>query len=336
VLNDDLRRHYDSVTVVLTGGYGYIGAALAAALRETSARVVLVSRAERPPVPGTETLTADVRTNTCWTQILGRADIIFHLAGNTSARRAAHDEAASLESTVRPVTLLAAAARASQRAPRVVYASTATVYGVTDRIPVSEDTEPKPATTYDFHKLCAERELERASRQGVLDGMSLRLPNVYGPSSGANAAPERGVLNRVAGLALEGADVPLYGGGRYLRDYVYIDDVVRAFLMAGVREEMSGGSVNVGSGIGTAVRDAFHLVVERAERLTGRRARLLDAPWPSETDPIASRNFVADIRRVASWCGWRPEVSLSDGIDRLLASFNGVGSHFSRTLPEGR
>lgn len=320
ILSDDLRLQYEQARVVVTGGYGYIGAALAAALRETSARVVLVSRTVRPHVPGTEALTADVRTTAGWTQILERADIVFHLAGGTSARAAARDEAASLESTVRPVMLLVAAAQAAPRVPRVVYSSTATVYGVTDRLPIAEDTEPKPATTYDRHKLCAEQELARASHRGVLEGVSLRLPNVYGPSAGTSAAPDRGVLNRVARLALEGAEVPLYGGGRYVRDYVYIDDVVRAFCMAAVRAEMKGASFNVGSGTGTTVRDAFALVAERAERLTGRRARLLDAPWPPETDPIESRSFVADIRRVASWCGWRPAVSLPDGIDRLLAS----------------
>jgi nucleoside-diphosphate-sugar epimerase len=320
VVSEDFRRHYDNARVAVTGGHGYLGAALAAALRETSARVVLVSRAVRPPVPGTEALTADVRTTACWTQIVQRADIIFHLASNTSVREAARDEAASLESTVRPVTLLAAAAQAARRTPTVIYASTATVYGVTDLLPVSEDTDLRPATAYDVHKVCAERELERASRQGVLQATSLRLPNVYGPSPGATTARERGVLNRVARLALEGEDVPLYGGGRYVRDYVYIDDVVRAFVMSAAHTDMNGASFNVGSGTGTTVRDAFHLVAERAERLTGRRARLLDSPWPPETNPIASRNFVADIQRIMSRCGWRPEVSLSDGIDRMLAT----------------
>jgi nucleoside-diphosphate-sugar epimerase len=319
VIGDDLPGRYDGVAVAVTGAYGYIGAALVAALRETSARVLLVSRTSRLPVSGTEALTADVQTSTCWTEILRRADIVFHLAGNTSVRVAAANAAASWQSTVLPITLLAgAASRGSRRPPRVVYASTATVYGITESLPVCEETDPKPATTYDAHKLEAERELKHASRHGLVEGVSLRLANVYGPSTGASAAAERGVLNRVARLALAGDDIAVYGGGCYLRDYVYIDDVVRALLMTGVQPQLTSVSLNVGSGAAMLIRDAFQLVADRTERMTARRVRLQDAPWPPDTDPIEFRSFVADIERIGFLCGWRPTVSLPMGVDRLL------------------
>jgi nucleoside-diphosphate-sugar epimerase len=192
------------------------------------------------------------------------------------------------------------------------------VYGLTDTLPVAEHTEPRPITTYDVHKLFGEYVLKLASMQGVLQSVSLRLGAVYGPSSGASFAAERGVLNRVTALALQGSDLPLYGDGNYLREFVYIDDAVRAFLMTGTPSGIVGDTFNVGSGRAITVRDAFHLVAERVERATGRKGLVCEVPWPHEASPIDFRHFEADISRISAACGWKPTVSPAEGIDRLI------------------
>ena len=104
--------------------------------------------------------------------------------------------------------------------------------------------------------------------------------------------------------------------------YVYIDDVVRAFLSAGILPRTTGRVFNVGSGVATAVRDAFALIVDQANRATGATSRLCDVPWPEEPDPIESRNFVADVRRMEDTYGWKPMVSLPDGVHRLIDSLS--------------
>ena len=303
---DTPARGYDHLSVAVTGSRGYIGAALVEALGTTTARVVAVSRPD-----------ADVRATDCWARIVATADIIFHLAGNTSVHEAATDPEGSRQSTVLPLQHLAAAAHAAGRCPRVVFASTATVYGLTATLPVAEDTEARPVTTYDRHKLAAEQALAAASTAGLVDGVSLRLANVYGPSPAPSSAGDRGVLNRVTRLALAGQDVCLFGDGHYLRDYVYIADVVRAFLVAGLQPG-AGGAFNVASGTGTTVRDAFHLVTERAARVSGRRSPIRHAPWPDTADPIEFRQFTADIDRMHTVFGWRPAVPLADGVDGLI------------------
>ena len=256
--------HYGSKTVAITGASGYLASVLINALQKTPAHILRVSRQELPPISGTETLKADVRASDCWEEIVSKADVIFHLAGNTSVYAAAKNPAGSLSATVLPITHLIAAAQAAGHKRRVVFASTATVYGLADDLPVAEDAEPKPITNYDLHKLFVEKQLELATKQGVLEGVSLRLANVYGPSSSTSSADDRGILNRITRLALQGADLQLYGDGAYLRDYVYIDDVVRAFMVAGLGEGVAGRLFNVASGKGIPVRKIFHLVTERA------------------------------------------------------------------------
>src|SRR5438552_4918428 len=135
----DFDPSYANRTVVVTGGTGYLASALCASLKKTPARILVVSRRALAPGDGIESLTADIRTRDCWQAIVDRADIVFHLAGNTSVYAAAKDAADSLTSTVLPLVHLAAAAREAGRQPRVVYASTATVYGLTEKLPVAED-----------------------------------------------------------------------------------------------------------------------------------------------------------------------------------------------------
>ena len=318
---DDAINHYGNKTVAITGASGYLASALIDALQKTPAHILRVSRRDLHPISGTETLKADVRTSDCWENVVSKADIIFHLAGNTSVYAAAKSPADSLNSTVLPITHLVKAAQESRRRPRVVFASTATVYGLTNELPVSEDAPTEPVTNYDLHKLFAEKQLGLASNQGILEGVSLRLANVYGASSSNSSANDRGILNRITRMALQGANLKLYGDGNYLRDYVYIDDVVSAFMVAGIAEKVVGRSFNVATGKGITVRDAFHLVAERAARVTGKRVNIENSPWPEGADPIEFRNYVADITGLQNFAGWHPMISLNEGVDRMIEFF---------------
>jgi nucleoside-diphosphate-sugar epimerase len=215
-----------------------------------------------------------------------------------------------------------------------VFASTATVYGVTERFAVGEEFEPRPITVYDLHKLFAEQQLALASRDGLIENVSLRLANVYGPSSSVSSAADRGVLNRITELALHGNDLSIYGDGSQLRDYVYIDDVVDAFLLAGLSDEIVEGPMNVATGRSISLKEAFALVAEGARKATGQNVRIRHAPWPANASAIEYRSYVADITRIARSFGWTPQVSLEAGIDHMIRTHleNG-GTSVNRFAP---
>ena len=123
-------------------------------------------------------------------------------------------------------------------------------------------------------------------------------------------------------MALQGATLQLYGGGDYLRDYVYIDDVVRAFMIAGVEGGLAGHSFNVATGKSITVREAFHLVASSVEVITGKRVHIERVRWPDGADPIEFRNFIADIASFQGTTGWRPTISLNQGVDCLIKHFS--------------
>lgn len=316
---------YENKTVAVTGASGYLASALIDALKETPVRILRVSRRDLLPISGMKSLKADIYSKDCWSEIVNQADIIFHLAGNTSVYTAVKNPADSLNSTVLPLTCLVAAAQEAGCIPRVVFASTATVYGLTNNLPVSEDTQTDPITNYDLHKLFAENQLKLASNQGILQGVSFRLANVYGWSPSTSSADDRGILNKITRLALQGVGFSLYGDGNYIRDYIYIDDVVRAFMIGGVANGLGGRSFNVASGKGITVHDAFHLVAERVEKFTGKSVSIHNVPWPKNADPIELRSFVADTTSFYNAAGWQSNICLEDGIDLMISQFSKLG-----------
>jgi nucleoside-diphosphate-sugar epimerase len=308
-------------TIAVTGASGYIGAALVEALVKRSCNIIRVSRTDLEELHGTQAIKADVRKADTWDKIVEQADIIYHLAGNTSVYETAKNPAESLNSTLLPLAHLIKAAQEDKCKPRIVFTSTATVYGLTSRHPVTEVIEPKPTTFYDLNKLFAEQQLSLATQQGLIDSVSLRLANVYGPSGSVSAASDRGILNKITAVALRGGDLMVYGDGNYCRDYVYITDVVKALLYAGISPDIGGQVYNVASGVGTMVKEAFQMVASQAAAITKIPVRVNETVWPTGVASIERRDFTADISKFSVATHWKPVVHLNEGIALLIAEY---------------
>ena len=316
-----LSKVFDcDLAVAVTGAGGYIGSALVEALENHGCRTLTVSSKQLIPGPNGHALHADVGNLDCWMEVVQFADVIFHLAGCTSVYAADSDPTESLNTTLLPVTQLLKAVSKIGRKPRVIMASTATIYGLTESLPVAENVMPNPITVYDLHKLFAELQLNLASSKGMLEGVSLRLANVYGPSKIRSGSADRGILNRVAVKALQGEEITIFGGGNHLRDYVYIDDVVKAFLAAGLAIGSPTGVFNVGTGNAVTINDAFRLVGQQIGLLTGNRVSFKIEPWPIRADPIELRNYAANFQKIHETFGWTPLTSLEEGIRLLINS----------------
>lgn len=306
--------------IVVTGGSGYIGSELVGELQKYNCNIIRTSRTPLTPIDGVQDKVFDLTSRDSWVEIVSIADIIFHLAGNTSIAFAEENIDSSLLSNLLPITHLAYAAKKLKRSPKVIYSSTATVYGMTDSYPVSENIQPKPVSVYDLHKLCVEQHLTMVNNQGIIDAKSLRLANVYGPSVSESGSKDRGILSRIAQSCIQGDTINVYGGGNYLRDYVYIDDVVDAFLCASMSDS-SDTIINVASGIGTTVKEVFQMIVNEVERSGETCCDIQNVNWPEGVNIIEKRNFVASNSRLKSMCGWRSNTSLEAGIRKLVQHY---------------
>jgi UDP-glucose 4-epimerase len=320
-MSSSLKDSYEGKVVLVTGGSGYIGSALIDKLKKFNCQIIRTSRTKGVPIAGVQDKILDLESKESWIEIVSSADVVFHLAGNTSIPFAEENVDNSLLSNLLPIANLIYASKKLKSCPKVIYASTATVYGMIETLPVSEEVIPRPVSIYDLHKLYAEQHLTMASNQGFLSAKSLRLANVYGPSLSESHSEDRGILSRITKACMQGHTVNAYGGGNYLRDYIYIDDVVDAFLCSGI-----AGSphtvLNVASGIGTTVKAAFEMIADEVEKNTGISANVIDTNWPQNINIIETRNFIASNNKLKSMLGWKVNVPLKTGIQRLVQHYS--------------
>ena len=320
-MNDIINNSLNDKNIIITGGFGYIGSALVDYLQHYKCNIVCVSRRDMSEKQMVRNWTLDLTKESSWKKIVDYADIIFHLAGNTSISVAEQDPKLNLIDSLTPIINLVHAAKDSKKTPRVVFASTVTLYGLTEILPVSEEAKPSPITTYDLHKLFIEQHLEMSTKNKIISATSLRLSNVYGPSLGRSSANDRGILNKVTELAINGKDITIYGEGNYIRDYIYIDDVVSAFIHTAIADHAVGKVLNVTSGVGHTIKDAFSLVSDYSAKLTGKKVKINHIEWPKGISMIERRNFIGNASELKRATKWQPNVSFEEGVDIIVEEF---------------
>ncbi|MBI4314142.1 MAG: NAD-dependent epimerase/dehydratase family protein [Candidatus Omnitrophica bacterium] len=304
---EEALSFYAARRILVTGAGGFLGSNLIQTLAPVRCRITPLRREDLAHLPA-------------WRRALDGVDVVFHFAAQTSAARAAENPPEDYNANVLPMVRLLEACRLDGRAPIILFAGTATEAGLSAAVPVNETEPDNPATVYDFHKWMAEQHLKRSVQDRVVRGATLRLTNVYGPGPAAGN-PDRGVINRMIANALKGLPLTLYGQGDFVRDYLYVEDAVYAFLAAGAQaDRLDGGHFVIGSGAGCTVAEAFDLVASQVGSITGRgieRGRPVEVKQvepPRPMSPIEMRNFVADSRSFSQATGWLAATSLGEGI----------------------
>jgi UDP-glucose 4-epimerase len=290
---------------VVTGGAGFIGSHLVDALVARGDEVVVVddlSSGKRENVnPKARLEQRDIRAGFG----AAGADVIFHLAAQADVQVSMHRPARDAEINV--VGTISVLEDAREAGTQVVFTSTGgAIYGECDG-PASEDAPRDPISPYGIAKLCAEEYVRGWNRTHGMTNVVLRLANVYGPRQ--EAGLEGGVVAIFLERMARGEETKIFGDGAQTRDFVYVGDVVGALLAAVGRE---GGVFNVGTGVETTVLDLNRACAAASGVGTEPRleaARLGDV-----------RRSVLDVSRAESALGWRPEVSLEDGLLRTWTS----------------
>lgn len=317
---------YRGKTVAVSGASGYIAAALVERLTCVAAKVVRLSRRALAPSTGCADLAGDYADCELWRRALPGADVVFHLAAQTSFYKAAENPDADFQANVAPMRALLETGRREGLKPFIVFAGSSTEAGLPLRQPIDENHPDEPLTVYDLHKLLSEKLLEGYVRQGAARGATLRLSNVYGPGPKSSAS-DRGILNAMIARALRGERLEVYGAGDPVRDYLHIDDMSAAFLAAGGSQAaLNGRHFVMGSGRGITLLEAFRLVAARVEAKTGRKVPVVSVPEPSGLSPIEARRLVADASAFRAAAGWAPKISLEDGIDLTINSMTPAGA----------
>jgi UDP-glucose 4-epimerase len=252
-------------TICVTGGAGFIGSHVADALVEAGHRVLIVddlSGGRKENVPdGAELAVFDVRSEEAAQFLVDReVGILVHHAAQMDVRRSVNDPRFDADVNILGLlNLLEAGRRGSLR--QVVFASTGgAIYGEQDQFPADEGHPARPVSPYGVAKLASERYLYYYHCQYGLEATCLRYANVYGPRQ--NPHGEAGVVAIFSRRLLDGEPATINGDGLQTRDYVYVDDVVRANVAAIDRPGFA--IFNVGTGVETDVNTLFEHIAEAA------------------------------------------------------------------------
>ncbi len=305
--------------VLVTGGAGFIGSHLVALLLERGHDVTVLDdlstgkRTNLPRAGGLTLQVGDVADQAALEAALDGQEAVVHLAAVASVEASVRDPVSThrtnLEGSIR---LFDTATRLGVK--RVLYASSAAVYGDNDALPLREDAEKRPMTPYAADKLAGEHYLGYFHRAGLLSGTAFRFFNVFGPRQDPSS-PYSGVISIFLDRARRGAPITVFGDGRQSRDFVYVSDVVAALASALERREAAAGAAqaselpvfNVARGSEVDLLQLLELV----ERLPGARAPLDVSFGPPRTGDI--RRSLADVARLRA-TGWEPLTPLQDGL----------------------
>jgi UDP-glucose 4-epimerase len=306
---------------LVTGGSGFIGSAVVDRLAGEGHQVTVVddlSTGRRENLDGalSSGLVELAEVDLAGPELAGvvagaRPEVVYHLAAQIDVRRSVadplHDARVNVLGTI---ALAKAALEAGCR--RLVFASSGgTVYGEPDpaALPIDEQYPPRVTSPYGVSKRSAEDYLASLADLHGLEPVSLRLGNVYGPRQDPHG--EAGVVAIFCNRLLAGEPVTIFGDGRQTRDYVFVEDVVDAFVAGGRHPEAPGARVNIGTGVETSVLELF-AALRGVSGLGGE-------PGFAPARPGELARIALDPAEAGRVLGWRPRVGLADGLARTWA-----------------
>lgn len=302
-----MSNRFTGKKCIVTGGAGFIGAHLAVQLLAEGASVTVIdnlSAGHKDRVPADASFVeADIQDEYTLKPLFAGVDYVFHAAAIPGVPISIEDPAYTHRVNVDGAFTVFEAARQAGVA-RIIFSSSAAVYGAQSASILTETMEPRPLSPYGFHKLAGEQMLRTWSGVYGIETVSLRYFNVYGSGMDPNG-PYAAVVGKFLDMKKNGKLLVITGDGEQTRDFVHVADIVEANIRAALSEKVGKGeAVNIGTGVGTSVNTIAELVGGEKEYVEARQE---------------VKDAVADITRARELLSYEPQTKLAEGINDLLA-----------------
>jgi UDP-glucose 4-epimerase len=327
-----LESGYAGKRVLVTGGLGFIGSNLAIRLVELGAEVTVADSLvpdlggnpfNVEPVEGRLAVSnADLRNPDAAHELVAGREVVFSIAGNVSHVDSMTDPFGDLDLNYRTQLAVLEALRRQGSPARVVYAGSRQQYGRPRYLPLDEHHPLEAIDVNGINKTAAEAATLLYHEVHGLQTSSLRLTNTYGPRMQMRH-PRQGFISWFVRRAIDGEEIELYGGGESLRDFNEVDDVVDAFLRAGIHEAAVGEAFNLGHAEPRTIR-------QFAETLVGvaGSGSLTERPFPPDRAGIDIGSVFANYGKIRGLLGWEPRVGLREGLARMVEYYRAHRHHY--------
>ncbi len=318
--------------VLITGGLGMIGSSLAHKLVECKANVTIVDAYIEPyganlfNINGVKDAVglniSDIRDKEAMKILVKDNDLIFNFAGQVSHNDSI--EKPFLDADINYIghlNVLECVRKYNPRA-KILFSGSRLQFGKIKYMPVDEKHPLDPETPYAFNKAVAEATYKYYFRQHGIRCVIFRIANPYGSRCQMKHS-KYSLVNFFLRQAMEDKEITIYGDGEQIRDYIYVDDLVDAFLCAASSEKSDGEVFNVGSGVGTKFVDMVKLIIDVV-----KKGRIKHVCWPEDYANVETGDYVTDISKIDAILNWRPSITLREGITKTYRYYKKYGKHY--------
>ncbi len=322
---------FKNTNILITGGLGFIGSNLAIRLVGLGASLTLVDSLIpeyggnlwniEPIKDKVRVNISDVRDEHAMKYLIQGQDFLFNLAGQTSHVDSMNNPYPDLEINARAQLTILEACRKYNPGIKVVFASTRQMYGAPQYLPVDEKHPLAPVDVNGINKMAGEwYHLVYNNVHGIKSSV-LRLTNTYGPRMRVKDARQTflGIWIR---RVIEKQPLLVYGDGKQIRDFNFVDDVVEAMLLAAHTDDANGEIFNLGADDPINLKNTARLLLDIAG--TGSFEIV---PFPEDRKTIDIGDYYADYRKIRAKLGWKPTVALDEGLGRTLAYYREHARH---------
>lgn len=328
----DFGGAFQGKRALITGGMGFTGSNLAIALVNAGAEVTIAD-AMLPgyagnlfniaPIRGRAAVHfCDVRDGKAMNSLAPAQDYVFHLAGQVDHILSLTNPFPDIDINIKGTAILMEALRRHNPQAKIIYTGTRGQYGPAVSLPVSEDAPTHPKGIYEISNLTAEKIIQVYHDVHGIAAVLLRLTNIYGPRAQMKH-PRYGVVNWFVRLAVDDETIQVFGDGKILRDFLYIDDAVEAILMSALEPKAVGEVLNVGIDQPTSFVELAEILIEVAGA-----GRWEFAAFSSERKAQEPGDFYSDISKIRRLVGWAPRTALKDGLRQTVAFYRCYKQHY--------
>lgn len=320
--NPIMESYFKNKNVLITGGLGFLGSALAHQLIASEANVTVIDNLD--PLYGGNVfnvngiaskiiiVTNDIRNMEVMLPLVERSDIIFHLAAQVSYIDSINMPYDDLDLNARATLNILECCRKVNLKAKIVFSSSRMVYGKVEQPMVTENCPTNPLSLYGIHKLTSEKYLLMYYKDFGVPTTVLRLTNPYGPRQQIKHS-KYSLVGWFIRQAIEGKVIKIFGDGNQLRDYIFVDDIVNAMLLCAKEHGAVGETINVGSGVSTKFCDMVSMVIKCV-----KNGKIEFVPWPDNYEKVETGDISVDVSKLKTITSYQPKISLVEGINKTF------------------
>lgn len=318
--------------VLVTGGLGFVGSNLCIKLVEFGAEVLIVDNMLpreggnlfniEPVKDKVKINISDIRNATSMNHLVKGMDYIFHIAGQVNHVDSVKNPLNDLSINVEGTLIIMEALRMENPDAKVIFTGTRGEYGSSLKLPVAESHAINPIGIYAITNFAAERIVLTYHNLHNIKSVCLRITNTYGPRH-QMAHDEYGVFNWFIRRAMDNEIIPLFGDGRILRDYLYIDDLTESLVSTALSDNVYGEVYNIGTGVPLSFIDLAKKIIE----ISGK-GKVDYTEFTTERKALEPGDYYADITKIKNAISWQPKTSLEEGIRKTIEYYKENKKHY--------